>query len=101
MIKVVAKNYVRQNDLAQVVELYRELIELTRKEKGCIRYELYQDEKDHLSIAMIEEWTTKEDLERHLSSDHFLRLVPQIREHMQKQTDMEDGTAFLSGKRDF
>lgn len=88
MIKVIAKNYVHQDNLKEVVELYRELVELTRKEKGCIKYELYQDEKDPLSIAMIEEWATKEDLERHLSSDHFLRLVPQIREHMQKQTDM-------------
>lgn len=78
MIYVVAENYIKEENLDKVIKLYEELVGETRKEKGCIKYELCQDEKDKTVFAMMEEWESKEDLESHLNSEHFKRLVPEI-----------------------
>jgi len=88
MIKVVAKNFVQEGNFEEVISLYEELVELTRKEEGCISYELYRDSKDSNVIAMIEEWESREALERHLNSEHFTRIVPQVKKFMIKETDL-------------
>ena len=48
-----------------------EVIAPTLKETGCLRYELLQDEKDDHQFALIEEWTTAEDLAAHGQSAHI------------------------------
>lgn len=88
MIKVVARNYAKEDKLSEILEMYKELVDITRKEDGCIKYELYQDIENPCIIAMIEEWETKSALEAHLKSEHFLRIVPKIKPFMSKTTDM-------------
>jgi len=88
MIKVVAKNFVQEGKLETVLALYKELVEETRKEEGCIKYELYQDLKDINTIAMIEEWESREALDRHLNSEHFTRIVPKVKKFMVKETEL-------------
>lgn len=46
------------------------LVAPTLKEKGCIKYDLHQDQKDPSVFIFIEEWTSKEDLDNHSASDH-------------------------------
>lgn len=43
----------------------------TRKEKGCIRYDLFTDDSDPLKFTFIEEWESKEDLAAHSQSAHI------------------------------
>ncbi|SKA77821.1 Quinol monooxygenase YgiN [Caloramator quimbayensis] len=88
MVKVVAKNCAQRDKLDEIIKLYEELVELTRKEEGCIRYELYQDEKDRSILCMIEEWESREALDRHLNSEHFKRIVPQIKKFMARETEL-------------
>lgn len=88
MVKVVARNYIQEHKIEEVIELYKELVELTRKEEGCIKYELYQDEKDKKIVTMIEEWENREALEAHLKSEHFTRIVPMLGKFRLKETDM-------------
>lgn len=88
MIKVVTKNFVKEENLGEILEIYKELVDLTRKEKGCIRYELYQDEKNPTILTMIELWESKMDLEEHFKSEHFTRIVPQLKEFMTRETEI-------------
>lgn len=88
MIKVVAKKLVNEGKVEEVIELYEELVRETRKEEGCIKYELYQDEKDSRILAVIEEWESKDALEKHMNSEHFVRIVPMIGELAEKKKDM-------------
>ena len=78
MIKVVAKNYIKTDKINEVTELAKELIEKTRKEKGCIKYELFQDIHNKGLMTFIEEWESKEALKEHMKSEHFNRIVPLI-----------------------
>lgn len=76
MVKVVAKNKVMNDKIDEVIKTYEELVTATRKEVGCIKYELFQDDKDSAIITMIEEWENKDDLDNHMKTEHFLRIVP-------------------------
>lgn len=88
MIKVVARNLIKEDKIEEAIERYKELVEMTRKEDGCIKYELYQDEKDNKIVSMIEEWEDRHALDNHLKSEHFTRIVPMLRQLMSKETDM-------------
>ena len=48
------------------------LIEPTRKEKGCISYDLYQDITNPGKFTFIENWESKEHLDVHLKSPHLV-----------------------------
>lgn len=88
MIKVVAKKLIQEGKVEEVIKLYKELVEASRKEEGCIKYELYEDEKDSRILAVIEEWESKDALDKHMNSEHFTRLVPMIGELTEKKLDM-------------
>ena len=87
MIKVVAKNFAQENKINEIVELCKELVEKTRNEEGCIKYEVYQDGQDAKILTMIEEWENMQALEAHMKTEHFTRIVALLGKLMAK--DME------------
>jgi quinol monooxygenase YgiN len=88
MIKVVAKNYIKEEKINEVLEIIKELIEETRKEKGCIIYELFQDVQNKGVITFIEEWENMEILKKHMESEHFKRIVPKIQAYAEKEGEI-------------
>lgn len=88
MIKVVAKSEFQVAQIEKVITLYKELVEETRKEEGCISYELFQDEINASIITVIETWENKASLEAHFKTVHFTRIVPQLRELKQQEGEM-------------
>ncbi len=78
MVKVVAQSTLVGDKVTEAISLYEELVAETRKEAGCIKYELYQDEKDPAILTMIEEWEDREALDRHMKTLHFLKIVPMV-----------------------
>jgi len=46
------------------------LIEPTRKEDGCLKYDLHQHTESPGQFAFYENWTSKQHLDRHLASSH-------------------------------
>lgn len=85
MVKVVAKNFVKLNEVKNVLELAKQLVDLAVKEDGCIKYEMFQDENNENILTMIEEWESKEALKAHMASEHFKKIVPQMNKCMEKQ----------------
>lgn len=88
MIKVVAKNYIKEEKVDEVLEIIKELIEETRKEEGCIKYELFQDVKNKGVITFIEEWENMEALQKHMESEHFKRIVPKVQSYTEKEMEI-------------
>lgn len=78
MIKVVAKGVFQKESLQEVIALYQELIAESRKEQGCLSYELYQDMDNPCIMTVLETWENKACLDAHSVSAHFKRLVPEI-----------------------
>lgn len=88
MLKIVAKNYVKLECKNAFVEAVKELIEETRKEKGCIKYELFEDTNQQDVLTFIEEWESQEDLKNHSNSTHFTRIVPKLGEFTSKPMEI-------------
>ena len=51
------------------------MIETAGKEKGCLSYEVFWDLKAKHVFNLIEEWETREDLDRHIRSERFSVLL--------------------------
>jgi len=89
MIKVVAKNVLKEGTKEKVLALLDEMIEKTRKEDGCIVYELFEDLDDPNSLAFIEEWESMEKLQAHIDSEHFGRIIPAVGEFLAQDDPVE------------
>ncbi|MDR2179759.1 MAG: antibiotic biosynthesis monooxygenase [Synergistaceae bacterium] len=68
----------------KIIELARPCIETTRKEKGCIRYELFVSGDDSVTLQFIEEWTDLDSLRAHLKSPHLAAFKEQRADSVDK-----------------
>lgn len=78
MLKIVAKSLIKENELEKAIILYKELVNETLKEDGCISYELLQNINNKNMLVIVEEWENDTSFEAHKISEHFTRIVPQI-----------------------
>jgi quinol monooxygenase YgiN len=65
------------------VELKKALIGLvapTRKETGCINYDLHISPEDPAKFLFHENWTNKAHLDAHLQNTHVRVLLPRLNE---------------------
>ena len=85
MLKLIAEDFIQIDKIDIVLPLYKELIEKTKLEKGCIAYDLYHDVKNKGHFVFIEEWQDRNALDAHVNSEHFQRLVPQIDQHKRQE----------------
>ena len=70
-IAVVARIKAKSEFVDSVREQLIGLVEPTRTgDEGCIDYDLYQDDEDPLLFYFLENWESKELLEKHLASEH-------------------------------
>ena len=70
---------------AKVIEIARPCLEATRKEEGCLRYELFVSSEDDVTLQFIEEWTDLDSLRAHIKSPH----VVTFRE--QRKSSLDEG----------
>lgn len=57
----------------KVQALLAGLVEPTRREPGCLRYDLHRDADDPCLFVFFESWASRGDLDRHLGSPHVQR----------------------------
>lgn len=88
MVKVVAKSCVKADMIDEYLKLSKEMVEETVKEEGCIKYELFQDIQDLNTMLIIEEWESEEALNKHMASEHFKRIIPQLKELREKTSEV-------------
>lgn len=80
MIKIIAKNMLKEGQKENFIKLAEELIEKSRKEEGCISYGLFEDINDNSVVTFIEEWKDEKAIEQHNNSEHFKRIIPLLAE---------------------
>lgn len=59
----------------EIVRTLRAMIERTRVKNGCIACRLYYDVDDPNLLTWVEEWESREDLERHVQSPRFRSIL--------------------------
>ena len=59
----------------EIMQTLLSMIEPAEKEKGCLGYDVLCDLEDNHMFSLIEEWETREDLDRHIRSERFSVLL--------------------------
>ena len=59
----------------EMMQTLLSMIVPTGKEKGCLSYGVFCDLEDNQVFSLIEEWGTREDLDRHIRSERFSVLL--------------------------
>ena len=78
MIKVIAHFYIKPEFVEKTESLFKELVEKSRKDKGCISYELFEVEGDTGHMVFIETWKDKNALDAHSKTEHFVRIIDEL-----------------------
>ncbi|MDM8534670.1 putative quinol monooxygenase [Clostridiaceae bacterium HSG29] len=85
MIRIVAKNKIKNGMVDNFKETAKELIIRSNKENGCISYDLYVDMNDSSILTFLESWEDEEAIFNHNNSEHFKEIVPQLGEFIEEK----------------
>ncbi len=77
-LRVVARIKAKSDKVGEVRDLLCGLIEPTRKESGCVSYELLQNREDPTDFTFVEEWESDAAFESHAASDHIKAIGPKL-----------------------
>ncbi|MEE2692992.1 MAG: putative quinol monooxygenase [Pseudomonadota bacterium] len=70
-LTIVAHINAKRGREALVFQELRNLIEPTRRENGCIQYDLYKDDNAPLHFLFFERWESRELWRAHMNTPHF------------------------------
>lgn len=70
-LRVVARITALPDRVEPLKAVLSELVEPTRREAGCIQYELLQNRADPADFTFVETWESEAALETHLASAHI------------------------------
>jgi len=73
ILKITMKARVEKR--TEVMQTLLSMTEPARKEKGCLSHDVFCDIDGKTVFNLIEEWKTREDLERHIRSERFSVLL--------------------------
>ncbi|BAZ69213.1 MAG: antibiotic biosynthesis monooxygenase [Pelatocladus maniniholoensis HA4357-MV3] len=87
-IRVVARIIAYPEKVEELKAVFLELIEPTRQENGCIKYELLQNQSDPTEFTFVEEWASHEALDAHLASAHIQTAVAKLKDLVASDVDI-------------
>jgi quinol monooxygenase YgiN len=79
-ITVVATFQARPGKETELKEILTDLVAPTRKEAGCLNYDLHAAADNPAMFLFHENWTSKAHLDAHLQSAHIKALLPRVDE---------------------
>lgn len=74
-VTVVAKVVAQADSVEAVKAELLKLIQPTRQEKGCIEYNLHQDNQDPAVFLFYETWESAGALGQHIQTDHYTSYI--------------------------
>ena len=77
-LRVVARLIAFPDKVAELKSLLLSIIEPTRKEEGCVQYELLQNQAVPTDFTFVEEWESIALQEVHLGSTHIQAALEQL-----------------------
>jgi quinol monooxygenase YgiN len=78
MIACTVRLFVSENDRRQVIASLTPLIGWTRVQPGCRACYLLADIEEPRAVVLMEEWDTQDNLDRHLCSKDYRRVLAAI-----------------------
>lgn len=88
MFKLIVVITVRADKAAAFEEMVRPLVENSRKEKGCLGYDLLPDVLHQNCYLVLETWESDRALESHKLTRHYLDFIESLNEYTCKPPTM-------------
>lgn len=77
-VHVVARVQAKPGQEAEVRAMLRAVVEPTRRERGCVRYELFEARDTPSAFVFLEEWESDELLDLHLGGPVIQGALPRL-----------------------
>ncbi|HBH78934.1 MAG TPA: antibiotic biosynthesis monooxygenase [Nitrospira sp.] len=77
-LRVIARVKAKPDQVAQVREILTALVDATRREPGCLSYELLQSHADTTEFVFIERWASAAAEQAHFVTPHLLTTLQQL-----------------------
>jgi len=77
-LTIIAKIEAKPEKLDEVKSAVLKLLEPTRKERGCIQYDLHQDNEKTEVFIFVENWESQELWDAHMQSSHLQGFIKEI-----------------------
>jgi quinol monooxygenase YgiN len=87
-VRVVARLTARPEKAADLALVLQGLVAPTRKEKGCVMYELLRNLSDPCDFVFVEEWTDNAALEAHFATPHLQNALVQAKPLLGADSDI-------------
>jgi len=77
-LRVIARVRAKTEHVAQVREILSALVEPTRRESGCLSYELLQNGSDPADFVFVEKWASAAAEQAHFATQHVSVALQQV-----------------------
>ncbi len=77
-LRVIACVKAKPDQIAQVRAILTALVEATRREPGCLSYELLQNHADATEFVFVERWASTTAEQAHFMTPHLLATLQQL-----------------------
>jgi quinol monooxygenase YgiN len=88
-IHIVARIVAQEDKVVEVKELLLSLIEPTRKEEGCISYQLLENKKDPTDFTFVEAWASQDAINEHFATSHVQAVLSKAPALLSKAPDIQ------------
>jgi quinol monooxygenase YgiN len=75
LLTVVAEITAKPGKAEELQRTLLGLIDPTRREEGCVQYDLHVSTDDPARFVFYENWTSRDMLDRHLASEHLKAFI--------------------------
>jgi quinol monooxygenase YgiN len=87
-IHAIAHLNARPDKTEELASLLTSLLEPTRKERGCIRFELQQNRDSPTEFVIVSEWRGDEAVQHHIATSHAPRALSRLPELLARPMDL-------------
>jgi quinol monooxygenase YgiN len=70
-VHVVARITAKPGKEENLFDILRQIVAPTRREAGCIRYELFRNDADPTDFTFVEEWESDAAIDSHMVTPHI------------------------------
>jgi len=88
MLIVIARIIAKSSKINETRTLLESLIEPTKNEEGCIRYDLHQGISEKNVFFFYEAWESRPALEKHLANDHLVHFRKEAEDLLQSSMEV-------------
>lgn len=87
-IHVIARHWARPDTVDEVRRILLELIEPSRAEAGCLKYELLQNAEDPTDFTFVETFANDEALKAHAAAPYIAGLAPKLKDLVARPSEV-------------